>query len=51
MATTESTASVRSSVKTGSTNQGRTPDNYKKDWKKIGQAAPKDWGACGSKAT
>jgi hypothetical protein len=47
---TESTDSVRNAVRNKSMTQGRTPNNYKEDWAKIGNKAPDDWSACGSKA-
>ena len=49
--TTESTASVRKSVRAGGSSKSREPRNYKENWAKINEKAPADWGACGSKAT
>jgi len=48
--TTESTASVRASVRSGGSGKSREPNNYKQDWAKIGNKAPEDWGKCGSGA-
>jgi len=43
---TEDTASVRSRTLVSNPGKSREPQNYKKDWAKIGDKAPEDWGKC-----
>lgn len=50
MKTTESTESVRKSVRSGGSSKSREPNHFKEDFAKIGKKAPEDWGKCGSAA-